>query len=116
MHAGRRAMARAHRRALMRKLPDGLVVMSAAKPAHRNGDQSYRYRQDSSFLWLTGVEQPGYALLLDPARGEEWLFCPRPTRKHAVWLGRLPGLAEARRQYGIAHVAYRDEAPKTLAR
>ncbi len=109
-------MARAHRRALMRRLPDGLIAMSAARPAHRNGDQPFRYRQDSSFLWLTGVEEPGYALLLDPRRGEEWLFCPRPTQKHAVWLGRVPGLAEVRRETGVERTAYRDEMPKTLRR
>src|SRR5262245_53227612 len=116
MDAGRRAMARAHRRALMRKLPDGLVVMSAAKPAHRNGDQSFRYRQDSSFLWLTGIEEPGYALVLDPRRGEEWLFCPRPSQKHAVWLGRIPSLAQVRRETGVARTAFRDEMAKTLSR
>src|SRR5262245_28243953 len=109
-------MARAHRRALMRRLPDGPVLMSAAKPARRNGDQSFRYRQDSSFLWLTGVEEPGYSLLLDPGRGEEWLFCPRPTQKAAVWLGRIPDLDEARRAYGVARTVDHDELPRTLLR
>jgi Xaa-Pro aminopeptidase len=60
-----RAATRAHRRALMRRLPNALIVLQAATAARRNGDVDFRYRQDSSFLWLTGVEQPGYALLLD---------------------------------------------------
>lgn len=109
-------MARTHRRALMRRLPDGLIVLHAAQPAHRNGDQAFRYRQTSSFLWLTGVEEPGYALVLDPRRGEEWLFCPKLTQKHAVWVGHIPSLAEARRRFGFARMAYREDLEKTLAR
>lgn len=109
----RQATTRAHRRALMRLLPDAPILLAAAAPARRNGDTDYRYRQDSSFLWLTGVEAPGYALLLDPRRGEEWLFCPRLTQRHAVWSGHVPSLAEARRRYGIAAV-HHDELAKRL--
>lgn len=100
----------------MQRLPDGLILLQAAVPAHRNGDQAFPYRQDSSFLWLTGVAEPGYALLLDPKRGEEWLFCPKLTRKHAVWLGRIPSLAEAKRRFGVARTAYREDLKKTAAR
>jgi Xaa-Pro aminopeptidase len=111
-----RAATRAHRRALMRRLPNALIVLQAATAARRNGDVDFRYRQDSSFLWLTGVEQPGYALLLDSRRGEEWLLCPRLTQKHAVWLGHVPSLAAARRRYGVAQTGYRDELEKLLSR
>src|SRR5262245_27278034 len=83
----RSAMARAHRRALMERLPDGPIVVAAAPLARRNGDVDFVYRQDSSFLWLTGVEEPGYALLLDARRGVERLYCPRLTQLHAVWIG-----------------------------
>ena len=63
-------MTRAHRRALAAHLPDGLIVLSAAPEAVRNGDVTHRYRQGSDFLWLTGVEEPGYALVMGPGRGE----------------------------------------------
>ncbi len=105
---------RAHRRALMRRLPDGLVVLHAAAPARRNGDVDYRYRQGSDFLYLTGVEEPGYALVLDPRRQEETLFVPRLTQQHAVWLGHLPDLGEARAAFGIKDVAFLDALPKAL--
>jgi Xaa-Pro aminopeptidase len=114
LSADSRATTRTHRRALARRLPDGLIVLKAAAPARRNGDVDYRFRQDSNFLYLTGVLEPGYALVLDPRRGEETLFVPKLTQAHAVWLGHLPDLAEAREAFGIRDVAYLDELPKAL--
>jgi Xaa-Pro aminopeptidase len=109
-----RATFRAHRQALRERLPEGLVLLLAAPEVLRNGDVHFRYRQASDFLYLTGVEEAGYALLLDPARGRETLFVPRLTQKHAVWLGHIPGLAEARERFGIRQVAYRDALPEVL--
>src|SRR5262245_31832618 len=107
----RRRAAKAHRRALMAQLPDGPIVTSAAPEVLRNGDVHHAYRQASDFLWLTGVEEPGYALLLDPRRGEEVLFVPKLTARHAIWLGHIPSLKEARARFGVAKVAPLDELP-----
>ncbi len=103
------ALGHAHRRALMKRLPDGLIVVSAAGRARRSGDVDYPYRQDSTFLWLAGVQQPGYVLLLDPKSGGETLFCPHLTQEHAVWMGHIPNLAETRRMTGIREVLYVDD-------
>jgi Xaa-Pro aminopeptidase len=111
-----RGATRAHRRALERRLPDGLILLTAAPEAHRNGDVHHPYRQSSDFLWTTGVEAPGYALLLDSRRGREILFVPRLTQKHAVWLGRIPSRQEAREAFGIRDVRYREELPAALRR
>jgi Xaa-Pro aminopeptidase len=109
-------MTRAHRRALATHLSDGIIVLSAAPEAVRNGDVNHRYRQDSDFLWLTGVQEPGYALVLDPRRGEETLFVPKLTQQHAVWMGRIPSLGEARAAFGVSDVRYRDDLPNALAK
>jgi len=109
-------MTRAHRRALAARLPDGLIVLSAAPEAVRNGDVNHRYRQDSDFLWLTGVQEPGYALLIDARRGEETLFVPKLTQEHAVWMGHIPSLAEARNAFGISDVRHADDLSKALGK
>jgi Xaa-Pro aminopeptidase len=109
-------MTRAHRRALANRLPDGLIVVSAAPQVIRNGDVHHRYRQDSDFLWLTGVQEPGYALVIDPRGGEETLFVPKLTQEHAVWMGHIPSLREARTAFGISDVRYADELQKTLSK
>ena len=82
----------------------------------RNADTDFDFRQRSDLLYLTGVEEPGCALLIDPRRGRQTLFLPRIDNEHRVWLGHVPGPAEARRLYGVPRVAYSDTLPRELRR
>ena len=44
------------RHALLKKLPQGAVVIVQCAPVHiRNGDVEHDYRQDSSFYYLAGM-------------------------------------------------------------
>ncbi len=103
-----------NRRDVMKRLPDGLIAVGSAPEILRNGDVNYFYRQASNFLYLTGIEQPGFALLLDPRKKREILFVPKLTQLHAVWLGHIPSKEEAAREYGIQDVRFLDELPATL--
>jgi Xaa-Pro aminopeptidase len=77
-HAGRRAALRA-------KLGTGLVLVRGMPPT-----RDYTpFRQDKSFWYLTGVESPDAALLLDAQSAEEILFLPKPSRRDEVWEGEL---------------------------
>ena len=105
----------AHRRALARRLPDGLILLSGGEMVARNADTDYEFRQQSDFLYLCGVDEPGCALLIDPRRGRQTLFMPRIDNEHRVWLGHMPGPAEARRLYGVAHVAMPTRSPESCA-
>lgn len=111
-----RAMCRAHRRTLMRRLPDGLILLSGGTNVVRNNDVHYPFRQASNFLWLAGVEEAGCHLLLDPRRGEEVLFVPRIDSHYRVWEGHVPGPAESRRLFGVRRVEYADALKDVLAR
>lgn len=98
-----------HRRRLMDKLPDGLILLAGGVEVLRNNDVSYVFRQKSNFLYLTGVPEPGYYLLLDPRRKRSVLFIPRVDAHYRVWLGHVPGPAEAARRFGFREVRYADE-------
>jgi len=53
------------REALSRQLePSSLLVMKAAESKTRNGDVSYKYRQESNFYYLTGIGIPSVYLLV----------------------------------------------------
>jgi len=110
------SVARAHRRTLLRRLPDAPIVVGSAPELLRNGDVHFSYRQSSDMLWLTGIGEPGYTLLLDAATHSETLFVPKLTQKHAVWLGHIPSRAEARVAFGIRDVRTHDELGATLKR
>ena len=77
-HAGRRA-------ALAAKL-DGGVVLVRGEPKTR--DYS-KFRQNKVFWYLTGVESPNAALVIDLATKEEILFLPERDTGAERWEGEL---------------------------
>lgn len=104
---------RALRRRLARRLSgEGLIHLQGGKPVPRNFDVEYAFRQNSDFLYVTGVEEPGCHLVLDGAR--ETLLVPRVDAHHRVWEGHVPGPAEARKLFGVDKVMYADELKKVL--
>jgi Xaa-Pro aminopeptidase len=42
------------------------VVLRAAEPRQRSNDVNYRYRQESNFFYLTGIDEPNVILLIIP--------------------------------------------------
>ena len=79
---------------------DAAIVLRAAEFRVRSGDVSYRYRQESNFLYLTGLEEPGLTLLLVP-RGVQidgeslpaLLFAPAPRAAELAAAGGFAGTA-----------------------
>lgn len=105
------------RASLARRLPgDALILLDGGKPVPRNFDVEYVFRQNSDFLYLTGVEEAGCHLLLDPRTRREVLFVPRIDNHHRVWEGYVPSPAEARKLFGVDRVMYADELKKTIGR
>ena len=102
------------RETLARRLPDGLTLLSGGTYTPRNHDVDYVFRQKSDFLYLTGVEDPGCALLIDPKRRRHTLFMPRIDNNHRVWLGHVPDADEAKRLYGFSRVMYMDQLPAAI--
>ncbi|MFI5362751.1 MAG: aminopeptidase P family protein [Elusimicrobiota bacterium] len=105
------------RSALAGKLSgNSLIHLEGGKLVRRNFDVDYVFRQNSDFLYLTGVEEPGCHLVLDPRTRKETLFVPRVDNHHRVWEGHVPSPAEARKLFGVDRVLYADEMKKTLGR
>ncbi len=106
-----------HYRALRRSLAQrfagqGVVHLAGGKPVPRNFDVDYAFRQNSDFLYVTGVEEPGCHLVLDGS--SEILLVPRVDAHHRVWEGHVPGPAEAKKLFGVDKVMYADELKKAL--
>ncbi|TAJ24861.1 MAG: aminopeptidase P family protein [Planctomycetota bacterium] len=75
-HAGRRAE-------LRKQLKKGWVLVRGL-PDTRDYTA---FRQDKVFWYLTGIETPNVALLMNCESGEEILFLPRPDKRNESWEG-----------------------------
>jgi Xaa-Pro aminopeptidase len=81
--------------------PQTLFVLRGPDESHGGGP----FRQDSNLYYLTGVEEPGIVLLLDPSGPQkEVLFLPERNLRRERWEGpRLYPGKEAERATGIRH-------------
>lgn len=80
-----------HRKKLFSLFQDkeeSLIYLRGAEVAYRYGtDFEYPFRQESNFLYLTGITEPGFHLVLDPQKEEYLLFVPKRDAMFAVWNG-----------------------------
>jgi Xaa-Pro aminopeptidase len=102
------------------------AVVAAGRPAPRNGDQSFAFRADSDYVWLTGDQQPGGVLILDPADDAAdrlYVDAPLPrsdprfytdANSSEVWVGTRPTPDELEERLGIA-VSPLTDLPAALA-
>ena len=79
-----------HLTALISRLPsDNLITITGATASLRNGDVHYPFRQDSDFLYLTGLSVPGLVLTVSPrANQEPGLLRPSQWQEQEVILWR----------------------------
>lgn len=82
---------------------NSIIIVAAAPERLRNGDSAYPYRQDSDFLYLTGICEPEAVLVLVPGRekGEQILFCRERDPERERWDGPRLGLDGACEQLGM---------------
>ena len=57
-------------------------------------DNTYPYRQDSSFLYFFGLSYAGLAAVIDIDEDKEFIFGDELTIDHIVWMGTQPTLRE----------------------
>lgn len=96
-------------------LAGGLVFLSAGDLLPRNGDVLHHFRAQSDFLYLAGLDEPGYACLLDAdAGGHLTLLAPRAPEEAAIWTGPQPPLDAVAAEVGADAAAYADELPALL--
>lgn len=82
------------RQQLMAQLPSGsAVLLAGATMQSRNSDVEYMFRQDSSFYYLTGFDEPDAVLLLlkEEDETEFVLFCLDRDPELEIWNGYRTG-------------------------
>ncbi len=64
-------------------------------------DNGYRFRQDSTFLYFTGISHPDLVAVFDTETGEEILYGDDYTIDDIVWMGPQPTIRDKALSCGI---------------
>ncbi len=75
----------------------GILILRAAPQQKFSNDVHYRYRQNSSFHYLTNIGEDDVIMVLAPgcAHGDYLLFCKENSEHNLVWEGSRIGLRKA---------------------
>jgi len=94
------------RNQLRADVKSGLILLPGNQDAafnyHKN---TYRYRQDSNFLYFFGLNKPSFVGVLDIDSGEDWLFADDFNMDAIIWMGDMPKVSELAASVGVANTA-----------
>ncbi len=83
------------RNVLASRFEGGLLVLPGNNESPMNyADNCYAFRQDSTFLYYFGLDQPELAAVIDVNTGTATVFGEELSIDHIVWMGDLPTIAE----------------------
>ena len=104
------------RRARLKKdLGTGLLLFLGNGEVGMNyADNTYRFRQDSTFLYFFGIDDPNLAALIDIDEDREIVFGNELTIDDIVWTGTMPTLHERAAAFGIADTRPMSELKKYI--
>lgn len=87
---------------LKRKLKSGKLLFIGNDECGMNyEDNTYHFRQDSTFLYYFGISKPGLIALIDVDENREYIFGNNPTIDSIVWTGSQPNIDELAGRCGI---------------
>jgi len=83
------------RNELRKMLPDGIILFAGNTEVPCNyPDNTYSYRQDSSFLYYFGLQESNLAAVIDVDDGSECLFGDDSTMDDIIWMGQQPVMSD----------------------
>ena len=93
---------RKRRQALKEKVSNGLILILGNNEAPANyPDNTYKFRQDSNFLYFFGHNHPGYAGVMDVDTNEDYFFGDDVTMDDIIWMGPQPSVKDLAAEVGV---------------
>ena len=91
------------RKELCEKVGSGIILLLGNEESSMNyKDNTFPYRQDSTFLYYFGINFPGLAAVIDVDNQQEIIFGDDYTIDHIVWMGPQPTIADRAAQAGVS--------------
>lgn len=95
----------ARRAKLCEKVGQGLMLfVGNIDIACNYKDNTYHFRQDSTFLYLFGLQVAGIAATLDAETGEATLYMDELTMDDIIWMGPQPSVYDQAAKAGVSKV------------
>ena len=87
---------------LKSRLDSGIILLMGNDESPINyKDNTYWFRQDSTFLYYFGLSNPGLIGILDVDEGKDYIFGNDPTIEDTIWMGHQETLDDLVRKTGI---------------
>ena len=83
----------------------GLFLGNDTVPMNYPANTYPHFRQDSSFLYYFGLDEPGLAAIIDFDEGKEILFGTDVGIEEIIWMGYLPPLKEKAEKIGVKEIS-----------
>lgn len=94
---------------------NGVIYIKGASVSDRFGtDYEYPFRQESNFLYLTGVTEADFHLIIEPASNIYYLFSPKRDTQYAVWYGYIRSQESYKEKYQPDYIRYDTEIEDVL--
>jgi Xaa-Pro aminopeptidase len=88
---------------LQSKIEGGLLLFLGNSESPMNyADNCFPFRQDSSFLYYFGLNQPDLAAVIDVGECATVIFGDELSIDHIVWMGDLPTISERAEMVGVS--------------
>jgi Xaa-Pro aminopeptidase len=103
------------RKVLAETVTSGLILLPGNEESPMNYlDNTYHFRQDSTFLYYFGLDQPSRAAVIDADSGEVTVFGEDLTIDMIVWMGTLPKLSVLCKEVGVNNQKPLSELQETI--
>jgi Xaa-Pro aminopeptidase len=103
------------RKKLKEQVGSGLMLFLGNDESPMNyPDNTYPFRQDSTFLYFFGLDYPSLAAVIDADQGTETVFGDDISVDDIVWMGPQPSLCEKSEKIGISDTAALNQLANTI--
>lgn len=95
-----------HRRTRLKKeVGNGILLfLGNAESSMNYADNTYPYRQDSTFLYFFGSDYASLSAVLDVEENKDIIFGDELTLDDIVWMGTQPSIREKSERVGITEI------------
>jgi len=103
------------RNALRKLMPGGIVLLPGnTEAAYNYPDNTYTFRQDSSFSYFFGLENPDFAGIIDVDNDIDYIFGNNFEIADIIWMGPQPKVGELAAKAGVKSSAPLSELAEFL--